>query len=130
MRRSIPIWLMILVFLLLFLGCRTAAPPVDMAGEPLRATLAGRVIGPMGSGRVAGRLVTAVEVTNGARYSTMTHSSGGFTMLVPPGRYRLDVVLTWAERLVSDPGVIDLEPAALVRDAVVVVGGAGLASER
>lgn len=127
MRRSIVLWLAFLVLLLM--GCRTAAPPADVAGAPPRATVAGKVTGPLGSGPVAGRLVSAVEVTTGARYSAKTHLSGGFTLLVPPGRYRLEVALARAERVAEGPGTLDLAPGDFVRDADFVLGGAGLVGE-
>jgi len=130
MRRSIPFWLAITVVLLLLLGCRTATPPgLEPGVTPARATLAGRLTGPLGSGPIAGRLVSGVEVTTGARYSAKTHVSGGFTLLVPPGRYRLEVALSRAERVVEDPGVLDLASGAVVLDANLVLGGAGLVGE-
>lgn len=127
MRRSVVLWLAILVLLLL--GCRTAAPPLDAAGEPPRATVTGTVSGPLGSSPVAGRQVSAVEVTTGAYYSTDTTVSGRYSLLLPPGRYRIELVLLPAERVVEDPGVLDLAPGAFVREADLVLGGAGLAGE-
>jgi hypothetical protein len=67
--------------------------------------------GALGSGPVAGRLVSAVELGTGARYSTTTYVTGGFTLLVPPGRYRLEVALARAERVAEGPGVLDSPPA-------------------
>lgn len=127
LRRSIPFWVALLVLLLA--DCRSAAPPALEPVPTARATLAGKVTGPQGIGPVAGRQVVAVDVTTGARYATKTHLSGGFTLLVPPGRYRLEVALARAESIVEEPGVLDLAPGALVRDADVVLGGAGVADE-
>jgi hypothetical protein len=127
MRRSIVLWHAMLVLLLP--GCRAAAPPLVAEGEPPRATVTGKVTGPLGSGPIAGRQVSAVDVTTGARYSTKTTVSGGYSLLVPPGRYRLEVALLWAERVVGDPGTLELAPGAFVREADLVLGGAGLASE-
>jgi len=124
MRRLIVLWLALLTLLLA--ACRTAAPPGLEPSKPPRATLAGRVTGPLNSGPVAGRQVVAVEVTSGARYATKTHVSGGFTLFLPPGRYRLDVTLAWAERVIEAPELLELEPGGFVRDADVVLGGAGL----
>jgi hypothetical protein len=111
---------------LLLADCRTAAPPGLEPSQPARATLAGRVTGPLESGPVAGRQVVAVELKSGARYATRTHVSGGFTLFLPSGRYRLEVALTWAERLIEAPEILELEPGAFVRDADFVLGGAGL----
>jgi hypothetical protein len=126
MRVSIPFWLAIPAILLLPPGCRTAAPLIGAEEVPARATVAGKLTGPRGSGPIDGRLVSAVEVTPGARYSTKTHLSGGFSLLLPPGRYRLEVALVPAERVVQDPGVLELAPGAFVGEANVVLGGAGL----
>jgi hypothetical protein len=119
MRRSIALCLALLVLLL------AATPDLQPNGLP-RATLVGRITGPLGRGPVAGRQVVAIEVTTGARYATKTHVSGGFTLLLPAGRYRLDVAVTWAERVVEAPEVLELEPGDFVRGADVVLGGAGL----
>jgi hypothetical protein len=110
-------------------GCRTAAPLIGAEDVAARATVAGKVTGPQGSSPLEGRLVSVVEVTTGARYSTKTHVSGGFTLLVPPGSYRLDVALAPAEKIVKDPGVLELAAGALVDEANVVLGGGGLVTE-
>jgi hypothetical protein len=130
MRRPMWIPICILVLILPLLDCRTAAPLIGAEAIPARATVAGRVTGPMGSDPVAGRLVSAVDVTTAARYWTTTSVTGGFTLLVPPGRYRLNVALARAERLVEEPRVLDLDPGAFVDDADFVLGGAGIASDR
>lgn len=48
-----------------------------------------------------------------ARYSTVTNVSGGFSIGVPPGKYRLEVALAAGERVVKDPGVIDINESDL-----------------
>jgi hypothetical protein len=110
-------------------GCRTAAPLIGAEEVPARATMAGNVAGPHGGAPLAGRLVSAVEQTSGALYSTKTQDSGGFVLLVPPGRYRLEVALIPAERVVEDPGVIELAPGEIIDDVDVVVGGVGVVKE-
>jgi hypothetical protein len=129
MRRSIPLWVALLVILLVLLGCRTAAPPGDEPAAPARATIAGRLSGPLGTAPVAGRLVEAVEVTTGARYSTTTTVSGGFSLFVPPGRYRLSAALGRGESLVAGPGILALAPGQVSREADLVLGGAGVVDE-
>jgi hypothetical protein len=117
------------VTMLVLAGCRTAAPLIGAEAVPARATLVGTISGPRGSAPLVGRQVSAVEVTTGALYSTKTQDSGGFTLLVPPGRYRLEVDLIPPERVADDPGVLELAPGEIVEDADVVLGGAGLVDE-
>jgi hypothetical protein len=128
-RPPIPVWVVLLAIALLLLACRTGAPPGAVAGRPERGTIAGRLTGPLDSGPIAGRLVEAVEVTTAARYSTKTTVSGGFTLFVPPGRYRLYVALGRGERLIEEPGVLRLGPGGFVDDAELVLGGAGMVGE-
>jgi hypothetical protein len=71
--------------------------------------------------------VAAIEVQGGRRFSTRTGVNGGFTLLLPPGRYRLEVALASAENLVVEPEVVELEPGGVVAGVDVVLGGAGLA---
>ncbi len=107
------------------IGCRSAVgPPVE--APPARGTLAGSVRGPEGVAPVEGRLVEAVDVDTGVRYGTRTNAVGGFSLMLPPGRYRLGVVLGPGESIVEDPGVVTLGPSELARDKDVTLGGAGV----
>jgi hypothetical protein len=56
-----------------------------------------------GSAPLGGRLVTAIEVTTGAKYESPTASNGGYTMKVPKGRYRLELQLRPGESLANQP---------------------------
>jgi hypothetical protein len=110
------------------IGCRSVAvPPVE--APPARGTLAGSVFGPEGVAPVEGRLVEAVEVDTGFRYGTKTNAAGGFSLMLPPGRYRLEVVLAPGESIIEDPGVVTLEPSQLAHDQDVTLGGAGVVEE-
>jgi hypothetical protein len=110
-------------------ACRSGAV-VERAGNPsARGTIAGTVRGPEGVAPVEGRLVEAVEVQSGLRYGTTTNPAGGFSLMVPPGRYRLEVALTSAESIVKEPGVITVEPSGLADEKNVVLGGAGVVKE-
>jgi hypothetical protein len=110
------------------IGCRSAAvPPVE--APPARGTLAGSVCGPEGVAPVEGRLVEAVEVDTGFRYGTKTNAAGGFSLMLPPGRYRLEVALGPGESIIEDPGVVTLEPSQLAHGQDVTLGGAGVVAE-
>jgi hypothetical protein len=89
-------------------------------------TLAGSIRGPDGIDPVKGRLVEAVEVKTGRRLQTETNALGEYSLLLPPGRYRIHVALAPGEAVVVDPGVVRLGPSELVAHADVVLGGAGV----
>jgi hypothetical protein len=92
-----------------------------------RGTIAGRVQGPEGIAPPRGRLVEAVEILSGRRYSTHTNATGAFSFLIPPGRYRIDVVLRRGEAVVRRPEPIENKAGGVVTDAAFVLGGAGVA---
>ena len=50
-----------------------------------------------------GRRVTAINVATGARYETTTSVTGGYTIKVPEGGYRLDVELRQGETMAKRP---------------------------
>ena len=65
-----------------------ARKPAEPAG-----TISGQLQTPGGGAPVVGRLVTAVNNANGQRFEVRTGNTGGFTLKVPPGSYRLEVEL-------------------------------------
>jgi len=107
-------------------GCRTAGPLVGGDREPAKGTISGSVAGPDGVAPVRDRLVEAVEVETGDRYPAMTSATGGYTIELPPGRYRLEVDLAEGEEVASDPGVVEVREGQLVTRADFVLGGAGV----
>ena len=79
-------------------------------------TIAGNVRATGGTVALVGRKVTAIDVATGARYETSTSVTGGYTIKVPEGTYRLDVELHEGETVVKRPGETrinnsDLDPA-------------------
>jgi hypothetical protein len=108
-------------------ACRTAAPFFREDLKRARGTIAGTVQGPEGIAPPEGRLVEAVELRSGRRYSTHTNATGAFSFLIPPGRYRIDVVLRRGEAVVRRPESIEVQAGGIVTDAVFVLGGAGVA---
>jgi hypothetical protein len=100
-------------------GCRTPAtgrPVIDTGPKPPTAhgTIAGHVRSEAGT-PVVSRLVRITSVDTGQRYDTTTTSSGGYSVEVPQGRYRLELQLREGERIVKEPGettinASDLDP--------------------
>jgi Carboxypeptidase regulatory-like domain len=108
-------------------ACRSGSPSGQGPNSASdKGSLSGTVRGPQGADPAADRLVEAVEVKTGRRYSTVTNVVGGFTLLLRPGTYRLTVTLARGEAVVTQP-----EPVAITADATVtgidfVLGGAGV----
>jgi len=52
---------------------------------------------------VEGRRVTAIEMATDQHYDVTTASNGGYTIKVPPGRYRVELELWHGDQLVRRP---------------------------
>ena len=68
-----------------------------------------------------GRNVHAVDTVTGQRYSAVTGVTGGFSIKVPPGKYRLELELREQETVVQQPGIIDINKSDLDTDLNIVV---------
>lgn len=112
--------------LLLAPGCRHYRHGGALAGnvdDPQAAgTIGGVLQGAGGGDPLPGRRVEAVNAGTGVRYSAVTNVSGGFTIQVPPGDYRLQVELREGEALSKDPGAIHVNTSDLDANIVVEVG--------
>jgi hypothetical protein len=123
----------LLVLLAMCGACRPGTPVVDAGSKPasVDGTISGSVTGPNQSAPVSGRTVRATSIETGQTYEATTSNTGGYTMKVPPGRYKLDVQLLPGERLMKEPGetrvnASDLDPG---RDFV-IIGGSGGSGQR
>jgi Carboxypeptidase regulatory-like domain len=110
-------------------ACKPGVPVVDPSPEPptQNGTIAGSVSGPQGSAPAENRIVRAIALDTGQVYEARTASTGGYTIEVPPGRYKMELVILPTEKLLKQPGEIrinksDLDPG---RDFVIVGGGPG-----
>ena len=115
--------LTVLVFLTLA-GCRRGMPvdTAPQAATPADGTLHGTIRGSAGSIPVDGRTVEVVNVATGQSQRVTTGGSGGFSMRLTPGKYRVDLVLRAGESVVQRPGIIELDSSDPGARADFVVG--------
>ena len=107
--------------LLAGLGCRAHQPlgsPKDMTTP---GTIAGQVVAENGD-PVQGRRVHAVPVGGAQRYSAVSSVTGGFSIQVPPGEYRLEIELQPGEVVKRDPGLIQINKSDLDAQRDIVIG--------
>ncbi len=104
-------------------ACAPRGPVVDTGARPegVGGTIAGSVRSTGEATALPGRRVTAINQDTNARFETSTGTSGGYTLKVPAGTYRLVVELRDGESLdvqpePTDVGVGDIDSA---RDFVV-----------
>lgn len=65
-------------------------------------TLSGVVTSSTGT-PLEGRRVSAIDMSTERHYDVTTAKNGGFTIQVPPGRYRLEVELRGGDQLAKQP---------------------------
>lgn len=106
-------------------GCFPRGPVIGTAEKTpaVTGTISGVVRDAAANAPLAGRVVTATEVTTGEKYEASTGTTGGYTMKVPTGRYRLTVELREGESIAEEPAELTLSVSDLdaARDFVVAV---------
>ena len=99
-------------------------PVVNSGDKPpnVGGTISGTVRADGGTA-LAGRMVTATNESTGAKVTTSTGTTGGYTIQVPAGKYRLDVELQAGEMLSTRPDPTDVNVGDLDdrRDFIVTV---------
>jgi hypothetical protein len=107
---------------LLALACRPGTPVIDTGDKPptREGTIAGRVL-TEGNTAVVSRVVRAISA-DGTRHEATTNSAGGYSMKVPPGKYRLEVELREGERLIKGPTETEVNASDLDPDRSFVIG--------
>jgi len=65
-------------------------------------TISGTVTSSTGT-PLEGRRVSAINMATEARFDATTSGNGGYTVKVPPGRYRLEVELRGGDQLAQQP---------------------------
>ena len=103
------------------ISCRSGRPLLDSSrGKNAPGTIAG-IVSVVGGDPLPGRRVTAIPVGLPERYSAVTNVTGGFSIPVPPGQYRLQVTLLDGERIVKQPGEIDINNSDLDANLEIVI---------
>ena len=93
------------VLLLLGSGCaaRHGRPLIGGSTTPERSgTVSGTVRTATGM-PLGGRRVSAIDMTTEAHYDATTAASGGYTIQVPEGKYRLEVELRGGDVIATQP---------------------------
>lgn len=106
-------------------GCRTGQPIYDSSQHDHQTpgTIGGILRAGIGGEPVARRVVVAVNLSDSAlRYSATTNVTGGFSIKVPPGHYRLEVDLREGERILRSPGIIDINKSDLDANRELIIG--------
>jgi hypothetical protein len=115
----------ILVLVLVALGGAACRP-----GQPLVDTTPGKNMTP---GTIAGHVRTNPRHPRPGRYVHPNHNAtanrnypvtavtGGFSIKVPPGKYRLELELREQETVAEQPGIIDINQSDLDTDLNIVV---------
>ena len=96
-------------------ACAPRGPVLGTATKPpgVGGTIAGHVNATKESVPVVGRKVTAVDVVTGAHHEVSTTDTGGYTLQVPKGVYRMEVEIRRGETLSKQPGEIDVNTGDL-----------------
>lgn len=107
-------------------ACRRGVPVVDAGEKPptVDGTISGRVTTEGDTARVESRRVEAVNLATGERRSVSTSTDGGFSLKVPPGKYRLQVELRPGEMIARGPDTIDINSSDMDSSLVIVVTAA------
>jgi hypothetical protein len=94
-----------LVLFMLSSGCgaRHGRPLIGGSTVPNpTGTISGSVTTSTGT-PLEGRRVSAIDMATEAHFDATTSSGGGYTIKVPPGRYRLEVELRGGDQLAQQP---------------------------
>lgn len=117
---------------LVLAACRSGVPLVNTAAAPpvVTGTITGTLSGEDGKTGIQGRKITAVNLETGARATAVTSETGGYTLKVAPGKYRMEVELAAGESLVKDEGTFSVSKSELQHDVDLRIGIKRSSSER
>ena len=100
--------------LLLSLGCHPSRPVLDTGPKPdVGGSISGTVTTNDGATGLGARKVSAINTATGARFDVSTTTTGGYTVRVPKGTYRLEVELRSGEALAKQPDPTEVDAGDL-----------------
>jgi carboxypeptidase family protein len=99
--------------LLLSLGCHPGRPVLDTGPKPDVGGSISGIVTANGGTALGARKVTAINMDTGARFDVSTTTTGGYTVRVPKGRYRLEVELRAGETLATQPDATEVDAGDL-----------------
>ena len=100
--------------LLLSLGCHPSRPVLDTGPKPdVGGSISGMVTTNDGATGLGARKVSAINTATGARFDVSTTTTGGYTVRVPKGTYRLEVELRSGEALATQPDPTEVDAGDL-----------------
>jgi hypothetical protein len=100
--------------LLLSLGCHPSRPVLDPGPKPdVGGSISGTVTANDGATALGARKVSAINTATGARFDVSTTTTGGYTVRVPRGTYRLEVELRSGEALATQPDPTEVDAGDL-----------------
>ena len=107
-------------------SCRHATLVADAGPKPPTAagTISGQLRTPGNGAPVVGRTVTAINNADGKRHQVTTNNTGGFTIKVPPGRYRIEVEQQSGEAVSGAPTDQKVGESDIDSQLVITVGPA------
>jgi hypothetical protein len=107
-------------------SCRHATLVADAGPKPPTAagTISGQLRTPGNGAPVVGRTVTAINNADGTRHQVTTNNTGGFTIKVPPGRYRIEVEQQSGEVVSGAPTDQQVGESDIDSQLVITVGPA------
>jgi hypothetical protein len=107
-------------------ACRHAVMVADAGPKPPPAegTISGLLQTPGNGAAVVGRKVTVINNADGRRYEVSTNNTGGFTVKVPAGTYRIEVEQQPGEVVTGAPTAQHVGASDIDARIVITVGPA------
>ena len=123
-RHRLALFTLSVCAVLVLAACRAGAPVTggNAGAPPVMGTITGSVSSEDGKAGIQGRKVYAVNIDSGVRRSVVTSETGGYTLKVPPGKYRMELDLVEGEALVKDEGTFTVSASELQHDVDLRVG--------
>jgi hypothetical protein len=116
-------YLLATLVLVASVACHPGQPVIGGDKLQVGGTIAGNVSAAGESTALPSRKVTATNTATNAKYEATTSSTGGYTIKVPEGTYRIDVELRSGETLEKRPDDVRIHNGDVdaARDFVVTV---------